>query len=304
MNPLKKGPQIKRPEKMPELKVPAFLSDLYRDLRDRHLLPLVALLVIAIVAAPIALGESGGPEESTAPASLPTVGSPSSAGSPARKVVVARSTPGLRSYHRRLRHLTAADPFKQQYTSQPASEENTAGETSSGGSSSSESEATVTHEEGETVTQTHEFKYFTYTIDVRIVPVSSKGVPSTAKPSVRHNLPELTQLPSRQIPALVFMEPTADAKKAVMLVSSNVRALFGEGVCIVGGETCQLLALKPNLPETVVYGGSERTFRIELLKVELTPTEKLTKAPLGKNKSKSSNRPGVSPQAELEVQPR
>ena len=35
----------KRPQiKLPEVKVPGFLSDLASDLRDRHLLPLVGLL--------------------------------------------------------------------------------------------------------------------------------------------------------------------------------------------------------------------------------------------------------------------
>ena len=59
MNPLKKGPEIKLPSKMPKLKAPKFLADIYADLRDRHLLPLVAVLAVAIVVVPIALSESG-----------------------------------------------------------------------------------------------------------------------------------------------------------------------------------------------------------------------------------------------------
>ena len=43
-----KGPDLK----MPELKVPAFVSDLYYDLRDRRLLPLVGFVLVAIVAVP------------------------------------------------------------------------------------------------------------------------------------------------------------------------------------------------------------------------------------------------------------
>ena len=54
MNMLKKGPEIK----LPDLKVPAPLVDLYYDLRERHLLPLVAVLLVAIVAVPIALSQS------------------------------------------------------------------------------------------------------------------------------------------------------------------------------------------------------------------------------------------------------
>ena len=98
-------------------------------------------------------------------------------------------------------------------------------------------------------------------------------MPSKADPYVRRNVPRLTALPAKKTPALTFMEPSADEEKALMLVNSNVKGLFGEGVCVSGGETCQLLALKKGLPETVVYGGNERVFRIELLKVNLVETD-------------------------------
>ena len=51
------------------------------------------------------------------------------------------------------------------------------------------------------------------------------------------------------------MGVSKDAKKAVMLVSDKVTGLFGDGVCVVGSEACQLIALEPGLPETVVYGA-------------------------------------------------
>ena len=84
------------------------------------------------------------------------------------------------------------------------------------------------------------------------------------EPSVRRNLPEMTMLPSRSVPALTFIGVTKDEKNAVMLVSDKVTGLFGDGVCIVGSEACQLIALEPGIPETVVYGADSRTYRIEL----------------------------------------
>jgi len=63
MKRLKKGPELK----LSELKVPPFLTDLYYDLRDRRLLPLVALVVVAIFAVPFLLGG-----ESTKPATPPS----------------------------------------------------------------------------------------------------------------------------------------------------------------------------------------------------------------------------------------
>ena len=115
--------------------------------------------------------------------------------------------------------------------------------------------------------------------------------------------PLCSSTPSRQVPAMVFMQPAADGKKAVVLLSSNVRAVFGEGVCVAGGEICQLMALKPGLPETVVYGGSERTYRITLLGVHLEETDQLRKAPLGTN-PKGSNRPKTMAVAPSAVQPK
>lgn len=289
MNPLKKGPELKLPDKMPQLKAPKFLSDIYADLRDRHLLPLVALLAIAIVAVPIALSESGGSEEGVpVPGSTgPTAGA-SSAGAGANDIVVARSTPGLRNYHDRLKHLTPSDPFKPRFTDAPkaegSGEESGEGSESAGSSSSESGEVTVTTEGGETVTSTHHLFYFTWEIDVRIVPVSSNGHPSEAEPTVRHGVPELTPLPGRKTPALVFMQPSADEKSALMLVNPNVKGIFGEGVCVSGGETCQLLELKQGLPETIVYGGKERIFRIELLKVTVVETNP-PKAEPGNSKS-------------------
>lgn len=274
MNPLKKGPEIKFPSKLPALKVPKFLSDLYADLRDRHLLPFVAVLAIAIVAVPIALSESSTEEEAATP--IAPVGRASSSAGGGNDVVVARSVPGLRNYHQRLGHLSPSNPFKPKFTnSKPKSESSSSGEESSASSSSesSEGEVTVTTEGGETSTTTHHLFYFTWEIDVRVVPVSSNGHPSEAEPSVRRGLPELTPLPGRKTPALTFMQPSADEKGALMLVNSNVQGLFGEAVCVSGGDTCQLLELKKGLPETVVYGANERIFRIELLDVKVVETD-------------------------------
>ncbi len=55
------------------------------------------------------------------------------------------------------------------------------------------------------------------------------------------------------------MGPSSDGKKALMLVSSNVTAIFGDAICVLGGETCEMLALEEGVPETFVYGGNQRS---------------------------------------------
>lgn len=286
---------------MPELKVPDFLLDLYYDLRERHLLPLVAILLVAIVALPIALsGGSSGSESAESEAAAATPGAPL----PSSKLIVAKAAPGLRDYRGRLAGAPK-DPFKQQYAT-PEGEGNAVGGSSATESSSSGGgEGTSVGGESTPPETTHttppsegngepspggQLRYFSFAIDVRVVPVSSGGAAdSKAEPSVRHNLPELTMLPSRKEPALTFLSVSKDEKKVLMLVSDQVTALFGDGICVVGSETCQLLALEQGVPETVAYGPQEHIFRIELLKLRLLTTSKLHKAPLSAPKQKKSS---------------
>jgi hypothetical protein len=291
MNFLKQGPDLK----LPDFKVPGFLLDIYYDLKERHLLPLVAILLVALVALPFILG--GGSSESESSESESAIATPSSI-VPSSKLVVAKAAPGLRDYRRRLKGEHATDPFVQQYAN--SDDEGGVGESSSGGEESS-SVSTESTETTETTTPSEEgngeppeggrLRYYSFAIDVRVVPVSTGE--KKAEPTVRHNLPELTMLPSRDVPALTFMGVSKDQKHALMLVSDKVTGLFGDAVCVVGSETCQLIALEPGIPETVVYGANARTYRIELLKLSLISTDKLNKAPLGKSK-KQSGRPQQS----------
>jgi hypothetical protein len=304
MNKFKKGPEIK----LPELKVPDFLFDLYYDLRERHLLPLVAVLAIAIVAVPILLSQSSGPttpeRASEAEAAIAAAGTASARSG----VLVAKSAPGLRDLDRRLRHLHAKDPFRRPPAKAEASVSSAAGESeaapSESGSPAPEAptetpapSSTTPSEGGAEPIPTPgpgNVTYFSYAIDVRVVTASAQdggSSNSSGNSTVRHNLPELTMLPSRDTPAAIYMGSTKDGKKALMLVSSDVQAIFGDGKCVLGSDSCELLAMEPGVPETFVYGGAGRTFKIELQKIHLVTTDKLNRAPLGKPKKhgKQSN---------------
>lgn len=104
-----KGPDLK----LPTPRLPLFLVDLYYDLRDRRLLPLVLLAVVAIAAAPFLLSGSSDEQPPPVAADGAAGGAPSSPGS---ELTVVRSAPGLRDYRKRLRRRSATDPFKQRYT--------------------------------------------------------------------------------------------------------------------------------------------------------------------------------------------
>lgn len=98
------------------MKVPKTLVDLYHDLRDRRLLPLVVLLLVTIVAAPILLSEKGDdkPTDATLPPA-PVQTSPGAA-SEGSKLAVVKVDPGIRNPRKRLAGRQAKDPFVQKFT--------------------------------------------------------------------------------------------------------------------------------------------------------------------------------------------
>lgn len=297
MNMLKKGPEVKLPESLKDVKVPGVLQDLYYDLKDRHLLPLVALLIVAIVAVPIALGQSGSEESGTETTAESAVATPSAVASGSGELV-AKAAPGLRDYRKRLSRMQAENPFKQQYTSEEEEGPAGGGEGEPSSSTSvpttepSAPSAPVPYEPGGEPDPDH-LTYYSYAIDVRVVPGGSQQNGEGGEPQVRRNLPELTMLPSRETPAIIYMGATKDGKKALMMVSSNVEAIFGDAKCALGSDSCQLLVMEPGIPEIFVYGGEGRTFKIELLKTSLVKTDKLNRAPLGKpKKGKSKSKKG------------
>jgi hypothetical protein len=306
MNMMKKGPNLKPSE----IKVPAFLNDLYCDLKERRLLPLVAVLLVAIVAAPIALGQSG--SESTEPEEEAAVATPSAIGPNSDTIVVAKSAPGLRDYRRRLKHARALDPFEQKFDGSGEGEAAAGVSSSSAPSAAEEPSVSLPPTEGAPAeptsggSETSEAKYASNSIDVRIVSVPTDGASESSgktKPRVRRNVPELTMLPSRDTPAATFMGTSSNGKKALLLVSSDVESIFGDGQCVVGSKTCQLLALEEGLPETFVYGPQGRTYRIEILKIEKTLSAAPRRAALGtpKKNQEKPGQAGAEPKPEAEA---
>jgi hypothetical protein len=126
----------------PELHAPKLLTDLYADLRDRRLLPLVVLLIAAMIAAPILLPNGGDHEE--AAASLPVTGGEGETKDATLTVVPAET--GLHDYKKRLGHRAPLNPFRRV----PGESAHSAGESqgSEGGSGPSESEPEAEPEGG------------------------------------------------------------------------------------------------------------------------------------------------------------
>jgi hypothetical protein len=288
------------------LESPQILSDLYRDLRDRRLLPLIGVLLAGIAIVPIVLSKSPqAPPPAPAPASVTAKASSSV---PAQQVVL--STPGLRDYKRRLKDDSPTDPFLpiggvragSPSTDVPGSN-NSLGEPtgqtdvltaegreaqaaanaadSTGATVPSSGGGTSTSTPGSTSGET-EVKYYSYRAKVRAGQLGEEL-------KVHDSIGSLATLPSKNVPALSFLGVNLDsgfnAKTAVFLVSSEVSAVSGEGHCS-GGSTCQLLALKPGQHADVVWSDG-LTYRIDLVKFKLISRNSLPS--VGNNDSKSGN---------------
>ncbi|HWO16304.1 MAG TPA: hypothetical protein VNM89_06280 [Solirubrobacterales bacterium] len=285
MRGLKRGPELK----MPELRMPRFLVDLFYDLHDRRLLPLVALVIVAIVAVPFLLGgDSEIPEAAEPPVPLGASASSIEAG----ELTVVRAAPGLRDYRKRLSGRRPTDPFEQRYTGPMLKGAKLQTQTTTESTSSSTTTTTTTGTSGDSPSpssspeppvssppsdggdggdggsapsgdgggKTTTAEASGYTIDVRIV---HKG-----KEQVRKSVPEMTKLPGEKTAAVMFMGATGGGKKALLLVSSDVVSVLGDAKCSLGSETCDLLAVEPGFPETFVYGANSRRYRITILKIE------------------------------------
>ncbi len=258
------------------LKPPQFLSDLYWDLRDRRLLPLVAVLLVAIVAVPIVLSGKGEEEESSSIAPITSVGGSASKAS----FAVVPADTGLRDYHRRLGHRTELNPFRPPKAPKKAKQSSGSGGGSGSssvgaGSSGSTSVETTTSEppsssggSGNTTSSTNvvvQNQVVGYTIDVEA------GYEELQE---QNNLKPMTDLPSKKSPLVVFMGVSEDHKRALFLMTSSVTAYYGKAHCSLDKQACQLLEMKPGTTETFAtgYGESEKRYKLVLDKINRVVT--------------------------------
>lgn len=286
-----KGPKLK----LPERKLPAAVEDVIWDLRERRLLPLVALIVVACIAAPFLLS-SGSEEE---PATVAAAGAPATVANDAAKLTVVQANPGLRDYRKRLADRSPTDPFVQRYA-EPViknsklnpegggssegtvsiGEEESSGlpapESSPGlpGPSSSPVNAPPSSEGGNG--KPPKLTLFAFAAKVSITTSGGKQASSSKKErSVRDRVLPNTPLPGKKAAVVTYMGPSTNGKNALLLVSAKVKSVFGEIRCVTPSEDiCQLVEVVPGFPVTFVYGGNEVHYTFNVIKIEPVITGK------------------------------
>jgi hypothetical protein len=294
------GPELKMPKlKGGEIKVPPFLSDLYVDLRDRRLLPLVVLLLVAIVATPILLaGGSDEPEGVSPP--IGALGGGAQASSQSLNVVQAQ--PGLRNYKKRLAHRKPTNPFKQRFNgptglkSAQLQSTTSTSEASTITSETSSSETSTSFESDETTVTVPPngggggssgggaspgsdsnsdglpdgSAIFTLEVTVQVTRIETKpdGTVDRKGPAVYKDVQAPAPLPGEKTPVITYLGMGSKDRVPMFLVSNEVTGIFGETTCISGAKTCQLLVLEKGFPVTFVYGENDVRYKISLLEAK------------------------------------
>ena len=246
-------------------------------------------MLVAIVAVPFLLG--GGSEESE-PA--PSIGAAPGESTEASSLTVVEAQPGLRDYRKRLAGRTPTNPFEQRFTGPtgnglPEVDSSSSTSTSSSGSSvevtSTSPSSSVPPVEsspgpapesappggsGDGGSADGDLRLFTFGVDVRIIRTRDKpsGGKEKGEPETRKGIVPPTALPSEKSQVATYMGISPKTQKPLLLISDDVEAIFGEGKCISGSESCQLLEVDLDLPTTFVYEPTGARYKITVLKVE------------------------------------
>ena len=265
-------------------KAPRFVTDLYGDLRDRHLLlPAVALLV-ALVAVPVLLSSS--PEASPPPAAEPVT----AADAATEPAVVSDELVGVRDYQRRLAAFKKKNPFKQQFATPPKGTglTSTGGGLSDGGSggTATSTVSTATSDTGGTTSSASSApakpaspeptsdpappaveqpaprvitRLVTRRIDVKVGPVGSLEEMDGVRP--------FDILPSTDAPVVAFLGASDEGDRAAFVLSSDATPVDGDAACAPSPTSCLFITLDEGESALIDYAGDGLTYKLKLQRI-------------------------------------
>ena len=257
---------------MKEVRVPSFLTDLYRDLRDRHLMLPAIALIVALVAVPMVLAKDEAP---------PPVGPPPPTDETAATVpaVLAGAEVSVRDYTKRLEQLKSKNPFDQQF---PASTETLDGSGAESGTSTGTTADAggpslgtgTTPTAPDTVPDTGDGgatdntsgdpdegdaevvnRLFVRRVDVLV------GIQGDLKS--RKGVEPMTVLPNDATPVLAYLGTDEAGKRAAFVLSSDVSSVGGDGAC-VPSPACLFITLEKGESATLAYDPNGQTYELKL----------------------------------------
>ena len=249
---------------------PSFLTDLYRDIRDRHLLVPVVALIVALVAVPMVLAKDEAP---------PPLGPPPPTDETAATVpaVVAGTEVSVRDYTKRLEQLKSKNPFDQQF---PAPTDTLDGAGAESGTSTGTTAETGGPSLGVTADTTSPApdtggggatdntngdpddgdvevvdRLFVRRVDVLV------GIQGDLRS--RKGIEPMTVLPNDATPVLAFLGTDEAGKQAAFVLSSDVSSVGGDGTC-VPSPNCLFITLEKGESVTLAYDPNGQTYELKL----------------------------------------
>jgi hypothetical protein len=267
---------------MRNVRRPQFLENLYRDMRDRHLLLPAVLLIVALIAVPILLGSQS--SRSVPPTSTSGTNASASAATPA---VVTREI-GVTNYRKRLEELQTKNPFHQQYTQPSAEAALNATSTGGAGSASATGDVSGTSVSGSTSSvsgsqvaspspsisagssggtsssppqTTHvpkpQLRAYAWRVSVKV------GEPGHLKE--RPEVQRLAMLPSQGKPVATFIGATETGDKALFVVSPEVDSVKGDARCLPSSSSCRFVVMKPGDKANFHYAPNGKRYNLVLV---------------------------------------
>jgi hypothetical protein len=204
----------------------------------------------------------------------------------AARLTVVEAKPPLRDYRRRLRAREATNPFKQRYTKPVLKGAELQSETVT--SEGSESTPTTESSGGATVEspgttggagsegsgkgsggQPPKLTIFTFAANIQYAHTEEKagGSVEMGKPTLREKVKPYTPLPGEKAPVVTYLGTGEAAETALLMISKDVTAVFGDGKCISGTDSCELLEVETGIPSTFEYGPNHVRYKINVLKI-------------------------------------
>lgn len=250
----------------PNLKVPQFVTDIYRDLRDRRMLIPVILLLGALVAVPMLLSSS----TQAPPQPSPRSGASVDDAAAVQPAVLAEQV-GIRDYRERLEEFQEGNPFRQQFKIPEIDEGGLAGasdagadaglggvdagstdtptgtvpdtgstSTATGGSTSSTSSGSSTPTTDPQPVQPPEVKtvnrFYEYRIDAKVGRADRQL-------NLREGIREFDLLPSASAPVVAFLGVTPDDEAAFVVSADATPVDGGDGRCVPNAQNCLFMTL-------------------------------------------------------------
>lgn len=311
-------PKLRRPNLRREgggrssLQAPPFLADLFYDLRDRRLLPVVALVLVSIAAVPLLLGDDA--ETSHPPAAL-SGGGASTDPEGESNLIVVEANPGLRDYRKRLKGRTPADPFASRGATDGDGGEGSEGtETASkapAGSSAASSPSPEPPSEGEGDAPAKPVapesppssdvgsddddgssddldgkRLYGFRPDVRF------GVAGSGKLTLHEDLPLGSLLPKEN--GIVLLTGVVQSGKRVLFNVAPGIVVRGDGGCVGGDANCRFLSMREGDAVDLLTGMPGEAFRLVVESIEFVELPLPPKSERASGSSAAQPRQGLA----------